>query len=56
LSEEGKLYRAGEIVTFLRSLSQTREHLYANVDPQLALENLTLDLPSPATLTGPVRR
>ena len=48
LLDEGRLYGAGEIVTFLRSLAQTREHLYANVDPQLALENLTLDLPSPA--------
>jgi DNA polymerase-3 subunit delta' len=47
LIEEGTLYPASEIVTFLRSLAQTREHLYANVDPQLALENLTLDLPSP---------
>ena len=55
LSEEGKLYRASEIVTFLRSLAQTREHLYANVDPQLALENLTLDLPSPTGREGAVR-
>ena len=47
LADEGKLYPASEIVTFLRSLAQTREHLYANVDPQLALENLMLDLPSP---------
>jgi hypothetical protein len=42
-------------VTFLRSLAQTREHLYANVDPQLALENLTLDLPSPARRAGAAR-
>jgi DNA polymerase-3 subunit delta' len=45
LREEGKLYTAGEIVTFLETLGQTREYLYANVDPQLALENLILDLP-----------
>ena len=45
LREEGKLYAASEIVAFLRTLGQTREHLYANVDPQLALENLILDLP-----------
>jgi DNA polymerase III subunit delta' len=56
LSEEGKLYQAGEIVTFLRSLAQTREHLYANVDPQLALENLTLDLPSRAAGTRAARQ
>lgn len=55
LIEEGKLYRASEIVTFLRSLSQTREWLYANVDPQLALENLTLDMPSPARVAGASR-
>lgn len=47
LTSEGALYRPGDIVTFLRTLSQTREYLFANVDPQLALENLTLDLPSP---------
>ena len=52
LLQEGKLYRASEIVTFLRSLAQTREWLYANVDPQLALENLMLDLPSPSRLAG----
>jgi DNA polymerase-3 subunit delta' len=46
LREEGKLYAASEIVAFLRKLGQTREHLYANVDAQLALENLILDLPS----------
>jgi DNA polymerase-3 subunit delta' len=55
LIEEGTLYPASEIVTFLRSLAQTREHLFANVDPQLALENLTLDLPSPARRAGAVR-
>jgi hypothetical protein len=32
----------------LRALLDTREYLYANVDPQLALENLMLDLPQPA--------
>jgi DNA polymerase-3 subunit delta' len=46
LREEGRLYSAGEIVTFLRALAQTREYLQENVDPQLALENLILDLPS----------
>jgi DNA polymerase-3 subunit delta' len=45
LREEGRLYKASDIVTFLRALGQTREYLYANVDPQLALENLILDLP-----------
>jgi DNA polymerase-3 subunit delta' len=55
LIAEGKLYRASEIVSFLRSLAQTREYLYANVDPQLALENLTLDLPSPSGLARSVR-
>ncbi len=45
LQEEGTLYEASEIVTFLQALRRTREHLYANVDPQLALENLILDLP-----------
>lgn len=45
LREEGKLYGASEIVTFLRALAQTREYLQQNVDPQLALENLMLDLP-----------
>ena len=48
LRAEGKIYDAGAIVTFLRSLMATREHLYANVDPQLALENLMLDLPHAA--------
>jgi DNA polymerase III subunit delta' len=55
LVEEGKLYRTSEIVTFLRAIAQTREHLFANVDPQLALENLTLDLPSPSRLAGTPR-
>jgi DNA polymerase III subunit delta' len=45
LREEGRLYKASEIVAFLRTLGQTKEYLYANVDPQLALENLILDLP-----------
>ena len=45
LREEGRLYAASEIVAFLRALGQTREYLHANVDPQLALENLILDLP-----------
>ena len=52
---EGKLYPASQIVTFLRALAQTREYLYANVDPQLALENLTLDLPSPERVVGAAR-
>jgi hypothetical protein len=47
LAEEGRLYRPVDIVVFLRSLLATREYLYANVDAQLALENLTLDLPRP---------
>jgi DNA polymerase-3 subunit delta' len=46
LSDEGKLYAKADIVRFLRRLIDTREYLYANVDAQLALENLTLDLPS----------
>jgi DNA polymerase-3 subunit delta' len=45
LREEGKLYSASDIVTFLKALTQTREYLQENVDPQLALENLILDLP-----------
>ena len=45
LRREGKMYRASDIVRFLQALIQTREHLQANVDLQLALENLTLDLP-----------
>jgi len=52
LREEGRLYPASEIVSFLKALTQTREYLQENVDPQLALENLILDLPSagrPAT-------
>jgi DNA polymerase III subunit delta' len=52
LLEEGRLYSAAEIVRFLQSLAQTREYLYANVDPQLALENLTLDLPSAERSAG----
>jgi hypothetical protein len=39
------MYRPAEIVTFLQSLLKTREMMQANVDPQLALENLTMDLP-----------
>jgi DNA polymerase-3 subunit delta' len=46
LLHEGKLYAASDIVAFLRALIETREYLQANVDPQLALENLILDLPS----------
>jgi len=48
LSEEGKLYAAADVVAFLRALLQTRRYLQENVDPQLALENLTLDLPRPS--------
>ena len=48
LAEEGRLYAKADVVRFLRRLMETREYLYANVDAQLALENLTLDLPSPA--------
>ncbi len=47
LNEESKLYSAGAVVTFLRALDETRGYLKENVDPQLALENLTLDLPQP---------
>jgi DNA polymerase-3 subunit delta' len=46
LLNEGKLYNAGEIVTFLKAIAETREYLLGNVDAQLALENLTLELPS----------
>jgi DNA polymerase-3 subunit delta' len=47
LRQESKMYSAGSIVTFLRSLDATREYLLANVEPQLALESLVLDLPQP---------
>jgi DNA polymerase-3 subunit delta' len=50
LREEGKLYSASAIVTFLKALTQTREYLQENVDPQLALENLVLDLPTAGSL------
>lgn len=46
-AQDGRMYQTGEVVAFLRTLLQTREHLQANVDPQLALENLTLELPRP---------
>ncbi|HEX5369763.1 MAG TPA: DNA polymerase III subunit delta' [Dehalococcoidia bacterium] len=46
LLEEGRLYPAAQIVRFLQSMAQTREYLRENVDPQLALENLTLDMPA----------
>ena len=49
LRDEGRLYAASDIVAFLRTLGQTREYLYANVDPQLALENLILLLPQKDT-------
>jgi len=55
LREEGRLYAASEIVLFLKALIQTREYLQENVDPQLALENLILDLPTvgrPATASS----
>jgi DNA polymerase-3 subunit delta' len=52
LAEEGKMYAPGEIAAFLRSLIATREMLQANVDPQLALENLTLDLPRPRSVAS----
>jgi len=48
LLAEGKRYAPADIVKFLRALQQTREHLQANVDAQLALEVLTLDLPRPS--------
>jgi DNA polymerase-3 subunit delta' len=47
LLEEGTLYSPAEVTVFLKSLLQTREYLQANVDAQLALENLMLDLPRP---------
>jgi DNA polymerase III subunit delta' len=47
LDEESKLYSALEIVAFLKSLTMVRSYLEQNVDPQLALENLMLDLPQP---------
>jgi DNA polymerase-3 subunit delta' len=47
LRREGKLYAAGDIVLFLQAVLKTKEYLQANVDPQLALENLTLYLPWP---------
>ena len=49
LSQEGNMYRPTEIVAFLQSLINTREMMQANVDPQLALENLTMDLPRVVT-------
>ncbi|HLF79980.1 MAG TPA: DNA polymerase III subunit delta' [Dehalococcoidia bacterium] len=52
LAEEGRLYAKADVVRFLRSLIQTREYLYANVDAQLALENLTMDLPPSSGQTG----
>ena len=55
LREEGRLYATDEIVRLLRAIAATREHLLANVDPQLALESLTLDLPQPARAAA-VRR
>ena len=50
LREEGRLYTASDIVSFLRVLTQTREYLQENVDPQLALENLMMDLPTTGRL------
>ncbi len=47
LEDEGKLYVAADVVTFLRAAQKTREHLRSNVDVQLALENLVLDMPRP---------
>jgi DNA polymerase III subunit delta' len=47
VEEESKLYTAPEIVSFLKALAVVRGHLDQNVDPQLALENLMLDLPRP---------
>lgn len=47
LLKEGKLYGTVEVVDFLRSLLRTQELLETNVDAQLALENLTLDMPAP---------
>jgi DNA polymerase III subunit delta' len=47
LAREGKMYGTADVANFLASLIKTREYLHENVDPQLALENLTLDLPEP---------
>jgi DNA polymerase-3 subunit delta' len=47
LNREAMLYRPADIVRFLGVLRKTREHLQVNVDPQLALEVLTLDIPQP---------
>jgi DNA polymerase-3 subunit delta' len=55
LLEEGRLYSPADIARFLRSLLATREHLYANVDAQLALENLTMDLPPPRGAGATIR-
>jgi DNA polymerase III subunit delta' len=52
LEQESKLYSPLEIVAFLHGLEKTREYLKENVDPQLALENLVLDLPRPKALSG----
>jgi DNA polymerase III subunit delta' len=56
LRREGKMYSTGDIVLFLKAMAQTREYLQENVDPQLALENLTLDLPSATSTTAPASR
>ncbi len=47
LEQESKLYSPADVITFLRRLLEVREILKGNVDPQLALEVLTLDLPRP---------
>lgn len=47
LEQESRLYSPIDVVRFLRSVEKTRGYLKENVDPQLALENLVLDLPSP---------
>lgn len=52
LREESKLYSAAAVVAFLRTLIKTRDYLQENIDPQLALENLMLDLPAANTAAG----
>ena len=46
-ADESRLYRAADVVRFLRALDETRGYLAENVDSQLALENLILALPRP---------
>jgi DNA polymerase-3 subunit delta' len=52
LERESGLYAPAAIVRFLRAVQRTRDYLQANVDAQLALENLVLDLPQPRNAAG----